>query len=670
MLPASSSRTARGALRCPRGRLSCPCLRSSPLLSESAATDRPLLHRHPLLLCVRLLRLLHPRRFRLVHRRTSQNCCNSRPTIPLALPDLSAQETALPLISNCSAMTPLSLLVSFVQGSVLRPITNCCRRKGAAHARPQRTAPGDLQLAFGFAPVRAYYLPFHIFCWGLAAAALYSLFLFLRPAGSVSDLGTQIAVDGHDLWNWTKGGAKAIWRGGYTWVQKSGFGEYFEMQPQEPRQDARAWTSSELFGVCFIGLFLVGMLFHRDPYEQDARAPAEPPSYTSPSPSPSRSPTWDGFRCTCAPNTCAGCKCKKAARECSTHCVCHAVCKNAASAPPDALPRLSTAEICDLGRPHILTFIGLTESGKSTALKDLMVEFQRRNHFAFGIAMVGSGYTGDYDYLGKENVWDCDEERFYAYLEGLRARQDRQPNPPNVVILDDLLGSLNVTGKEFGKFISTFRHTNTWIIICTQSMTKGTSTILRDNTNGAFMFGTISQPTIKILWEYWGSLLGNLDKFRSIFWATAVDYACLVYLRSRGAAKYYSFKARPADPTVMLKLGKAPYDGENIVQEEEEESADEEEECKKDADFISYSDNEGAEEEESGEEIPEGMEMYSEDEDDDRSQAMEVEGEVEDGAEEEEAKAAEPEADRRARFGGRRPNQRSRDVPNNVAEQD
>src|SRR4051794_28612861 len=72
--------------------------------------------------------------------------------------------------------------------------------------------------------------------------------------------------------------------------------------------------------------------------------------------------------------------------------------------------------------------------------------------------------------------------------------------PPNFLILDDLMGRMNFYSRELTFFFATFRHTNTYVFICTQYVGgRGSSTALREFANLVFMWRTNTGNSVKLL---------------------------------------------------------------------------------------------------------------------------------------------------------------------------
>jgi hypothetical protein len=415
----------------------------------------------------------------------------------------------------------------------------------------KNTLRDDVQLAGGFAPVRAYEGPFTLLSWAIAVCISFWLVSVLDVWHILSGLARAMATDLTLAYEYARGpmlqqANSVFWQSDPGQMLWWAVGGDTYTAPAAPPSRGESWTTSQMFLSAVTALLVLDKIADRVRYY---RSPPMPPVRTVISPQPLLA---EHGRCTCTgggSKLCKRCVCQtRHKRFCSARCVCKGNCANQA---PQSLSPLTADDICGLGEPHILTFIGMPKSGKSFALRALLYEFHQRRFFSFGIAMVGTGFTGAYDYL--PDVWEFDEERLYEHVQEMRARKETRPN---FIILDDLMGRLDVNSKEFTHFISTFRHTSTWVFITAQMLTRGTPTTLRYCTDGAFLFRSMG-PQLKLFHEYWGLGVGSFDAWQQQFELTTVQHTAWVYLRG-GDPTYRSFKAAHAPANFKMTFAAAP----------------------------------------------------------------------------------------------------------------
>lgn len=130
--------------------------------------------------------------------------------------------------------------------------------------------------------------------------------------------------------------------------------------------------------------------------------------------------------------------------------------------------------------PNIFLFIGKMRSGKTYAVRSLVEEMcVTRKLWKFGLVIVRSKFNHDYDYIKNDKyvIEDYKEETLQKYVNGLRDRVKEvgKPNMPhNFIVLDDMLGNINLYSPFMQNWIISFRHTNTSVIFTSQFLQRGT----------------------------------------------------------------------------------------------------------------------------------------------------------------------------------------------------
>ena len=213
-------------------------------------------------------------------------------------------------------------------------------------------------------------------------------------------------------------------------------------------------------------------------------------------------------------------------------------------------------------KPEIVVLLGRPETGKSYAIRSLIYQYAKAGLLQFGVCITPTKYNGTYTYLPDKWVWEgYDEERLEKYIVALRRKQGELKKkgkelPPNFVILDDCLGTINMQSAFFSNWIACFRHTNTTVFITAQSLKgKGTSTLLRDCTTRALMYRTNFKIAMQGLYDAYGQVFEDYDEFKEHFQAaTQEQYHCLVFENNKDSFEetYYGWKAEEV-PDFQLK---------------------------------------------------------------------------------------------------------------------
>lgn len=213
-------------------------------------------------------------------------------------------------------------------------------------------------------------------------------------------------------------------------------------------------------------------------------------------------------------------------------------------------------------KPAIYLFIGKPASGKSHCLKSMIYDFQKGQnpYFKFILAFVRTKFNHDYDWLPDDYVLDkYSDDKLLGHIERLRAYRQKTNKqvPPNAIILDDLLSSVDFYRDEMSNFLACFRHTNTSIFLTAQyMMNKTCSTALREMVNYSFLWNSKFKNSLKAYYEAFGMLFDSMDDFIEHFQnITRQKYVCVVYNSGEDDREknYQSYLAPATIPNFQLK---------------------------------------------------------------------------------------------------------------------
>lgn len=187
--------------------------------------------------------------------------------------------------------------------------------------------------------------------------------------------------------------------------------------------------------------------------------------------------------------------------------------------------------------PTLGLLVAKSKSGKSHMLHHIISYMMNElNYFKFGMVFTKTTFNKDYDkWLPAKCIKEYDQDEFFAYVEALKAKREKANGaqlPPNFLILDDCLGSIQGT-PEWNNFISIFRHLNTTLFITAQYMkTSATSTLVREQTGILVAFRSTNVNTADALYEYFGSnVFDNPRDFRKRYNAiTKQKYTAMIYI--------------------------------------------------------------------------------------------------------------------------------------------
>ncbi len=187
--------------------------------------------------------------------------------------------------------------------------------------------------------------------------------------------------------------------------------------------------------------------------------------------------------------------------------------------------------------PCLMLFVAKSKSGKTYLLRYLIDKLSiDKGMFNYGLVLTGSHYNHEYEFLPKEAVHQYSEEILNEYIENLKktkedSKGDKMPN--SFIVLDDCLGLISKS-SAWTNLISTYRHLGITLMITTQYLkaSEASSTLVREQCDIAFMFGSSNINTMKALYDYFGSnIFNNFDDFQQRYrLCTNEKYKCMMYV--------------------------------------------------------------------------------------------------------------------------------------------
>jgi Poxvirus A32 protein len=203
--------------------------------------------------------------------------------------------------------------------------------------------------------------------------------------------------------------------------------------------------------------------------------------------------------------------------------------------PKDTCDLQSTLDVLTLKESCGISFVGKNGSGKSNAIKWLILNNTLNNPdnaFQFSIVFTGTRFNDDYKFIDNRFIFEGYQENVLkTYLDKLSKYREKHGNcPHNFCVFDDLLGILNKNSGYLLNFISRQRHTNTTIIFSTQYLNVGSATTLREIVRYVIMFNTKTLNSLKGFYTNFGGLFNNYEEFKDHFLkCTKEKYNAMLY---------------------------------------------------------------------------------------------------------------------------------------------
>jgi len=172
--------------------------------------------------------------------------------------------------------------------------------------------------------------------------------------------------------------------------------------------------------------------------------------------------------------------------------------------------------------PSTISMIAKAGKGKTTAAAYFISKLFIAKYFKFGIVFSKTKHSGgNYDFMPKKWVCDgYDRQYLQDYLDKLMkySSDSGQRPPPNFILFDDIIGAVQIqSDTTLQHLISSFRHYNMTLIFCVQYIKSAAmATLLRDNTQYAFIFNTKTENSLKGIHQSFGQLINRFEDFRTM----------------------------------------------------------------------------------------------------------------------------------------------------------
>lgn len=202
--------------------------------------------------------------------------------------------------------------------------------------------------------------------------------------------------------------------------------------------------------------------------------------------------------------------------------------------------------------PFVCLLVGKPKSGKSHLIKQILIQGFKSGYWKFGhIFSQTNKFNEDYNFFPSHRVSKYSKQAFENYIDFVERRSTEYKErgiqvPPNVLVVDDCIGRVNFWSETWANLIGTRRHYNMSIIIVSQSLYAGgygSSTLLRDSLNYAFVWNCNNKSSIKGYFESFGNrVFDKLDEFKALFSeAVKEKHRCLAFRNSENENEMFSF---------------------------------------------------------------------------------------------------------------------------------
>ena len=199
--------------------------------------------------------------------------------------------------------------------------------------------------------------------------------------------------------------------------------------------------------------------------------------------------------------------------------------------------------------PSINLLIGTPGSGKSYMIKSLIFQTSLKKQFDYIVVFCNTSFDG-YKFLPQEYVHNVYDENI---MNNIIKIQIKNPSAKCLIILDDVVGSINFNTNLWRKIVSQFRHYNMSLFFSVQYI-KSIPPLVRECANFCFIFQTSSKKTIKELYEQYGQIFDTESAFKRFIISNTQDFNTILINVKEGdfKKKFLQYKAQPIKNDILI----------------------------------------------------------------------------------------------------------------------
>ena len=183
--------------------------------------------------------------------------------------------------------------------------------------------------------------------------------------------------------------------------------------------------------------------------------------------------------------------------------------------------------ISQLPKDGLFLLLGKTHSGKSMILKYIMYQIHRRRPFDFGISFSKTYFNGSCNFVPKRHQYsEFKEDLVIKFMEIMKQYKQQGIEKHAYLILDDMIGSVNLKTSIWDIIATQIRHYNISVFITSQYIKK-LPPILRSNVNIIFATKIVKKSDLDCMFEEFGVGMDR-DTFKHMFEYNTQNYNVLV----------------------------------------------------------------------------------------------------------------------------------------------
>lgn len=183
----------------------------------------------------------------------------------------------------------------------------------------------------------------------------------------------------------------------------------------------------------------------------------------------------------------------------------------------------------ELEKVNLILLSGRPAAGKSHAIRYIMLNLHSdysKNPVKYAVVFTTTAYNGSFDYIPNGFVHNSYKPEILE--EVIRIQQSTGGRHHAAVIWDDVLPSGAFNSDLVVQLFTTFRHLNITAICSTQYIYKLSPT-LRECATRVLLFRTVTQRSVKALYESFGQYFKNEKDFSNYLLKNTNNYRFVLF---------------------------------------------------------------------------------------------------------------------------------------------
>lgn len=205
--------------------------------------------------------------------------------------------------------------------------------------------------------------------------------------------------------------------------------------------------------------------------------------------------------------------------------------------------------------PGMFLCVARKFSGKTHLIKYILYNLIQEQRFDYGLVISPTAATGAWNIVPPEYIHEKWSDDLIQRLINKQRQFTREGKNVNCfLVLDDVLGSVNLKSDLFTQLATYGRQFNITIFLIVQKFTHAVPVVVRENSEYVLLLRQPNAAVLKNMYEEFGNDYSpNIKDWFELFRTQIKDYRALVAnMRAASGTEYWTIKAPPNVPEYLF----------------------------------------------------------------------------------------------------------------------